>query len=499
VARSDSEHLNKKFEIKAKGVLFVSVDCKEIGFVPEKVWSPSPSVDHRVTPYQVPKELIIGIRGNRETGAKFSPPPFAVIVEGKNRKIFAGVYADSNWHQWNFIRFIVSKNGVNVEIDLEGHSDPRDVVKHVCFYLVCGKENETNYQLLSRGLILMYPQASKHPQGKIPLWWLMPIYCGYGDQVGIMFELEGGTGPESRALSYCIQGLYERWINILDQEKVPFGTVIIDAGWSPGGVWIPNEIQWPDLRGFVDRQHKKGRKVLLWIATWYMEGLPDEWCIFCGDKKLVANPENSAYINFIRDNIRKLLSPAKGCYNADGFKIDQLAYTPTEKVPLGGFHFGRTVKPGKSRPHIKHDGTRWGCELLYKFQKEIYLAAKNIKKDCLITSSTVHPYFYDTFDMVRLHDAGVILPETDVFMAMKARADLAKAALPAHPIDSDDWVHSYYDKWLDYTARSKDIGVPCIFYAERFVVIRPEPKVLPIKRSDLRTIAESWRNYIKNL
>ncbi|MGB9643088.1 MAG: hypothetical protein ACPL3Q_07825 [Candidatus Ratteibacteria bacterium] len=479
--------------------LFVSAYSSEIGFTFEKIWSPSPSIEHRTTPYRVPKTLTIGIRGNKETGAKFSPPPFAVIVEGKNKKVFVGVYADTGWHQWNSVFFGATRDSISVKLDLEGHSTPQDVAKYASVYFVYGKENETDHDLLSRSLKMMYPEASKHPQGKVPLWWLMPIYCGYGDQVGIMFELEGGSGPESRALAYCIQGLYERWVNILDQEKVPFGTIIIDAGWSSGGVWVPNEIQWPDLRGFIDRQHKRGRKVLLWIATWFMEGLPDEWCIFCGDKKLVADPENSAYINFIGDNIRRLLSAAKGCYNADGFKIDQLAYSPTERLPIGGFHFGRPVKTNTSHPRINHNGTRWGCELLYKLQKEIYLAAKNTKKDCLITSSTVHPYFYDTFDMVRLHDAGLILPETDVFMAMKARADLANAALPAHPVDSDDWVHSYYDKWLDFTTRSKNIGVPCILYAERFVVIRPEPKVLPIKRADLRTIAKSWRSYIKTL
>ncbi|MCX7706366.1 MAG: hypothetical protein N2115_08995, partial [bacterium] len=174
-------------------------------------------------------------------------------------------------------------------------------------------------------------------------------------------------------------------------------------------------------------------------------------------------------------------------------------YTPTERNPIGGEHFGRPIICGKKHPFIKHRGKLWGCELLYKLQKEIYHAAKNTKKDCLITSSTVNPYFYDTFDMVRLHDAGVIFPETDIFMAMKARADLARATLPCHPIDTDDWIHSYYDKWLDFTINSKKIGVPCIFYTERFVLIRPAPGFLPIKRQDLRIIAKSWKDYIKHI
>lgn len=494
----NQKFISKKFNIDKSNMLSVEIKSKELGFVPEKIWSPSPSVEHNTAPYPVPKELIIGIRGNKETGAKFSPPPFAVIIHGKDKKIFAGMYAEQKWHLWNTAFFKATRSGVKIGVDLEGHSIPENLKDHVEVLILFGEKEENDYDLLARGLRKLYP-LSEHPQGKIPDWWLMPIYCGYGDQVGIMFELEGGKGPEARALAYCIQGLYERWIKIFDEENVPVGTIIIDAGWSPGGVWEPYRIQWPDLRGFIDRQHKKGRKVLLWIATWYTEGLKDEWCIFCGDKKLVANPENPEYISFIRDKIRTLLSSAKDCYNADGFKIDQLAYSPTERMPMGGEHFGRQTIVKNKHPFINHTGNLWGCELLYKLQKEIYQAAKNVKKDCLITSSTVHSYFHDTFDMVRLHDAGYIFPQTDVFSAMKARADLAKATLPYHPIDTDNWVHSYYDKWLDYTIRSKNIGVPCIFYAERFVVIRPEPKVIPIKRKDLKTIAKSWKDYIRKL
>ncbi|MCM8816191.1 MAG: hypothetical protein NC913_01590 [Candidatus Omnitrophica bacterium] len=491
--------VRKDFLVRNKETLFCELTSEQIGCMPEKIWSPSPSIEHRTIAYDVPKQIEIEIRGTKETGAKFSPPPFAVIVYGRNRKIFFGIFAEPGWHLWNSAFFKATKNGISVKIDLEGHSNPDQVVNHVNLCLLYGDTGVNDYELLKEGIKRLYPLSS-HPQGrKIPSWWLMPIYCGYGDQVGISYELEGPYGPEARALAYCIQGLYEKWINILEQEGVPFGTIIIDAGWSFGGVWQPNKIQWPDLRGFIDRQHKKGRKVLLWIATWYTEGLPDRWCIFCGNKKLVADPENPEYLTFLRSNVKRLISSAKDCYNADGFKIDQLAYTPTERKPIGGEHFGRPVICGKKHPPINHKGKLWGCELLYKLQKEIYIAAKDAKKDCLITSSTVHPYFHDTFDMVRLHDAGIIFPETDVFLAMKARADLAKAALPFHPIDSDDWVHSYYDKWLDFTTRSKNIGVPCIFYAERFVVIRPVPKVLPIRRQDLKIIARSWKNYIKKL
>jgi hypothetical protein len=132
----------------------------------------------------------------------------------------------------------------------------------------------------------------------------------------------------------------------------------------------------------------------------------------------------------------------------------------------------------------------WGIELLYRYQKEIYDAAKAAKPDSLITSSTVHPYFEGTYDMTRLHDMGEVPP--DLMATMKARADLAQAVLPNVPIDADDWVHKDYDLWVDYTCRSHQIGVPCLFYTEHFIRHwQEEPATMPI--TDLETIARAWK------
>lgn len=136
-------------------------------------------------------------------------------------------------------------------------------------------------------------------------------------------------------------------------------------------------------------------------------------------------------------------------------------------------------------------GRGWGCELLHQLQQDIYDAAKSVKPDCLITSSTVHPYFHDTLDMVRLHDMGHVAQ--DIFAAMGARADLARAALPGKLIDTDDWVHTDYDLWMRYTSGSRQLGVPCIFYSERFMINwRAEPATRSIPLRDLCKIATAW-------
>jgi len=472
--------------------LVAEVPSKDLGFSPTYVWCPSPSRTHRTEPYALPKSIRLGTRDSVEAGAKFTPPPCAVVLLDEEKKLLVSVNAGKGSHLWNFCEFNVSNKKLTVTLDLESHSSGRSVCKHVALSLTGATAGEDLQPLLSRGMETAYPAAFRTPAGRIPDWWRRPIYCGYGDQVAISLFLEG-SGPEARSLAYCTQGLYERWLARLNEAGLPIGTVIIDAGWSPGGVWEPYPVQWPDLRGFIDHRHKEGRRVLLWIPTWLCEGLPDSWCITLGGKRLTADPTNSSYRRFIREKIGRLLSPGKSGFNADGFKIDQLQYTPTERTPRGGEQFGRSFNITGKHPRLKAYGNTWGGELLYLLQKEIYTAAKNAKPDALVTSSTVHPYFHDTFDMVRLHDTGSV--DTDVFAAMKARADLARSVLPHHLIDTDNWVHSDYGQWLDYTRRSHQLGVPCIFYAERFVAgWQKEPLISTIPLSDVRKIAAVWRS-----
>src|SRR5690606_31050365 len=82
-----------------------SLPKSELGFSPALLWNPSPSSDHRITPYPVPQSFPIGIRVNPFTSSKFSPPPMAVVLEGGGRRWFLGVVADAGWHRWNEIVF----------------------------------------------------------------------------------------------------------------------------------------------------------------------------------------------------------------------------------------------------------------------------------------------------------------------------------------------------------------------------------------------------------
>jgi len=206
--------------------------------------------------------------------------------------------------------------------------------------------------------------------------------------------------------------------------------------------------------------------------------------------KLTTDPTNPDYMACLRERVAQMVSPEG--LDADGFKIDQLAYCPNQRRPRGGPRFGRTDSHDAPEEPIRLHGDGWGCELLYGLQKAICDAAKSAKPDCLITSSTVHPYFHDSFDMTRLHDTGIV--SGDVIEAMRARSDLSRAALPGKPIDADDWVSTDYDQWMRYTSGSHALGVPCLFYAERFMADwHNEPATTLIPLDELRRIGEAWR------
>ncbi len=171
---------------------------------------------------------------------------------------------------------------------------------------------------------------------------------------------------------------------------------------------------------------------------------------------MAADPTHPDYRAHLAEWIQELVSPE--AYDADGFKIDQLASCPTER---GKRHLDDWEPLSGDLPHMRvHDGRTWGVELMYQWQKIVYDAAKAIKPEAIINSSTVHPYFHDAIDMVRLHDTGPVDPKI-IVKGMWARADLSRAALPHKPIDSDDWISRNYDMWVDYTTQNYKFGVPC--------------------------------------
>jgi hypothetical protein len=97
----------------------------------------------------------------------------------------------------------------------------------------------------------------------------------------------------------------------------------------------------------------------------------------------------------------------------------------------------------------------------------VYAAAKEAKPEALIVTHTPHPSFADVTDMVRLNDMLLVDgvgPLPAVVPQMRYRADVVRAVLPDHPIDTDDWCVPDLATWRAFLDVKLDFGVPALYY-----------------------------------
>ncbi|GAB3614839.1 alpha-amylase family protein [Humibacter ginsengisoli] len=320
-------------------------------------------------------------------------------------------------------------------------------------------------------------------------WWYEPIFCGWGAQSALAVRLthegedlatdspHGFVLPDSVAFAADLarQELYDRWLLRLAEHGIRPGTVVIDDRWQAEyGTNTVDEQKWPDLRAWIDARHADGQHVLLWLKAWDPDGLPAELTVRDAHGQAVAaDPSNPAYLDALAEQVAWMLSPAG--LDADGFKVDF-----TQRAPSG-----RTL-----RAHT--DGV-WGIAALHRLVRTIHDAAKAVKPDALVVTHTVHPSFGDVTDMIRLNDVLVESVNGDpvpVVDQMRFRHDIAAAALPGHPIDTDQWPMPNLQEWLAYASVQAELGVPALYYVESIDNSREA-----IGDDDLDEIASLWRGY----
>jgi hypothetical protein len=275
--------------------------------------------------------------------------------------------------------------------------------------------------------------------------------------------VEGGRAPD-----FARQALYEDFLARLEQEQVCPGIVVLDDKWQ--ATYGDNRVdpaKWPDLRGFIDRQHAAGRKVLLWLKAWDPEGVPPGECITnAAGLPLAVDPNNIAYEKRLRESVQHMLSPDG--YDADGFKIDF-----TARIPSG--------------PGTNTAGNAWGLELMKRYLGQIYTEAKLVKPEALVMTHTPNPYLADVLDMIRLNDINM---HKDVTRAMRHRARVAAIACPAAVIDTDNWPITNKADWRTYTALQPDLGVPSLYYASHIDSTRE-----PLDADDYALLRTHWARY----
>lgn len=266
-------------------------------------------------------------------------------------------------------------------------------------------------------------------------WWLGPLFCGWGEQCFLNPSNPGAMATREQ---------YEIMSDKLDERKIYPTAIIIDDKWQKYfGEALPDEEKWPDMRGFVDKQHEKGRRVILWFKTWNSEGLADSEQVHCLCRPIAPDPTNPQYIERIKNTVHKLLSSDEGCYNCDGFKIDF-----ANCMPLGANI--STYEKGV-----------YGIELLKRMLSLIYNAAKEAKHDALINNSCCHPYFAEVTDQARLHDycGGARDAKTN----LKNRSDIYKAVMDKASIDTDGPNCAVNRDTMRYLRYAAEIGVPDLY------------------------------------
>ncbi len=280
----------------------------------------------------------------------------------------------------------------------------------------------------------------------------------------------------SRAADLARQDVYDQLLSTLAGAGVDPGTVVIDDRWQAQyGAATVDDTKWPDLRGWIASQHRAGRRVLLWWKAWDPEGLPAAECVTDPAGRPVAVDVNSAaYRDRLASTVRLLLGPGPDGFDADGFKVDF-----TQRAPSGA--------------SLRATDGPWGIAGVHALLGALHRAAKAAKPDALVVTQTPHPSFADVCDMVRLNDVLERAPDggpVDVVEQLRFRAAVARAALPGHLIDTDQWPMPSRAQWLAYTAAQGLLGVPALYYVEGI-----DTSGEPLTHADLVAVARTWARY----
>jgi hypothetical protein len=308
-----------------------------------------------------------------------------------------------------------------------------------------------------------------------PTWWRGPIVCGWGEQCyqSDFFNLKGPKDrPEEKSgPMYANQANYEQFVRILQRQRLPYRLLIIDDKWqSERGLPAPDRGKWPDLRGFIDRMHRNGKRVVLWWGLFTGEGVLPEMCIVREGKKLSEDPTHPEFQRKLKRAIRFMLSSSRGSLNADGFKIDF-----TANIPSG---YG-----------CRMYGSIWGIELLKCYLDLIYSTAKRVKNDALIIAHAANPYFAPVIDMLRLND--ICNARRTIVAKMLFRARMATLANPYWLIDMDNWPCPSLKAWREYMRVQPRHGVPSLYY-----ITHIDTTGQPIPDAAWKELRKLWNQYL---
>lgn len=430
-----------------------------------------------------------------------NPGTFCFLIsKNVSEWITLGLITETGKHHFSEFEYIGGKVfGLNLNYwglyEVNGTFRTPKIVMHSSSDEISSLEKYTKQARLGYGI--------KESDSVNPEWWYGPIICGWGHQC-YMGDLFRTRSPKERqrdvAVYYmCTQGNYEKFIEMIDSHGLEWKTLTIDIRWFLNdGLKLLDEGRWPDLRGFVDKLHKRGKKVLIWWGPWNPEGLESEDCLTysqeaCKGKsnrpgrfakfggmvegaKVAPDITLESVQNKLRTAINKIFGNGEGCYDIDGVKVDHVASTPA----IYGLKFPEGSKK------------LYGVEILKFYHDFLHNEIRSLRPDALIIGQSPNPYFSESFDMLRLGD---IYSHTNksVNEEMIFRVKMAKAANPNWLIDMDGWPLPSLYAFENYMTAQGKYGVPSLYYASHLDTTNEK-----IGADVFAKIKDHWTEYLNN-
>ncbi len=386
-----------------------------------------------------------------------------------------------NYNFWQF-DYAAKQARFWLTTDMEGHAAVDGAWEAPFIRLTAGNDE---FRVLEEYSQYHYDAGIARPyEGvKQPRWWYGPIMCGFTEQYYIKEKPDGSGVCKNTEFHYqrASQLIYDDIARRLEEERhLKPAFIIVDDKWQERyGTAHPDPGRWPDMRGWVDKMHARGIRVVLWFCLWGAEGLPEEET-YTGlgvkgwnknDNGLYADPTNPKYRARMKEIMHTLLSHDEGCMDCDGFKLDFAFW-------MG---YGRKVRTY---------GGQSGVELLHSLIKLIRDEAKAVKPDALINASPCHPYFSDIFDQVRLHDIDDCSRNEEEVMGRRLR--LFRIACPNHSVDTDNPFPGSRYAAMRYVRYTATVGIPDLYQIS-------DPRDFELTKADWDEIRQIWEDYSRRM
>lgn len=427
-----------------------------------------------------------------------SPPPFAMVLNDKDKFQALGVMAAKEEN--NYERMII---GNKISLCFEGHLEIENQKKVLPSLILTSQADDLEKALNNYVLVLKSNDCVESVEDKkIPSWWNKPIFCGWGQMRYDYRKDHDGheNGNFVNVTDYCNQYRYNNYLNDLEKNGVNPKTIIIDMGWAKEDALGKEDLtKWSDLKGFIKKQHDKGRHVLLWYSPLITKGLDDNCCLTLEGRAVAPDPTNEKYVEILRKEITYMLDDL----DADGFKIDFTQNTPSEEDIFTTYinSFWGLINEDNERHLYKKRQDRkelvkvskkniWGVELLKLYIKNLYNIMKEVKKDSLLITHTCNPYFSEVVDMLRLNDLDG--ESESVLNLMQGRAMLARVSCDKWLIDTDNDLMLDIDHWRDYIKLQPKLGVPDTYYTNHIAMSGEK-----FSENDYRLLKDVFETYEK--